>query len=134
MFCRNCGTGLPEGSRFCPNCGSRLQDSVPNAASSASVHGVRPPSYLVLSLVVTLFCCLIFGIVGIVYGAKVDPAWNAGMYDQAREYSRKARNWALAGMLLSIILGILYIILVFAGVFTWMSFWDHSYLYTSCLS
>lgn len=133
MFCRNCGAEVPDGSRFCPECGSGLSGSPVYVSPQNQTQGVRPPTYLVLSVIVTLFCCLVFGIIGIVYASKVDPAWNAGMYDQALEYSRKARNWALAGMLLSIILGIVYVVLVFAGLFSWMSLGNHSYLYTSCL-
>lgn len=133
MFCRNCGAEVPDGSRFCPECGSSLSESPVYVSSQNQTQGVRPPTYLVLSVLVTLFCCLIFGIIGIVYAAKVDPAWNAGLYDEAREYSRKARNWALLGMSLSIILGILYVILVLAGLFSWTSFWDSSHFYTACL-
>lgn len=134
MFCRNCGAEIPDGSMFCPECGSSVSESPVYVSSPNRPQGVRPPTYLVLSVLVTLFCCLIFGIVGIVYAAKVDPAWNAGLYDEAREYSRKARNWALLGMSLSILLGILYVILVLAGLFSWTSLWDNSYLYTACMS
>ena len=24
MFCPNCGTSLPDGTKFCPNCGANL--------------------------------------------------------------------------------------------------------------
>ena len=134
MFCSNCGAEVPDNSRFCPKCGNSLSESpVYSAPSAKQAQGVRPPTYLVLSVIVTIFCCLIFGIIGIVYGSKVDPAWNAGLYDEAREYSRKARNWCLLGLLLNIILWILYVILVMAGLFSWASFWDNSYLYTACL-
>lgn len=134
MFCRNCGAELPEGSRFCPKCGSSLTDSPVSRPAVAPAGGVRPPTYLVLSILVTVCCCVLFGIIGIVYASKVDPAWNAGRYDEARSYSRKARNWALLGLLLSIVIGILYVILVLAGLFSWDWWYDNSYLYTACMS
>lgn len=134
MFCRNCGAELPEGSRFCPKCGSSLTDPSVSRPSVSSVQGLRPPTYLVLSILVTVCCCVVFGIIGIVYAAKVDPAWNAGRYEEARAYSRKARNWALAGAIISIVFGILYVILVLAGLFSWDWWYDNSYLYTACLS
>lgn len=28
MFCHNCGSPVPDGSRFCENCGTRLEDCV----------------------------------------------------------------------------------------------------------
>ena len=28
MFCTNCGSSLPEGSKFCTNCGSKLQGDI----------------------------------------------------------------------------------------------------------
>lgn len=33
MFCSQCGTQTPEGSRFCPDCGSSLEGGVTNGSS-----------------------------------------------------------------------------------------------------
>lgn len=30
MFCSNCGTKIPDGSKFCPNCGAPVGASVPS--------------------------------------------------------------------------------------------------------
>ena len=44
MFCRNCGTNLPDSAAFCANCGSATTD--PGAASIAIAtepHVEQPP-------------------------------------------------------------------------------------------
>ncbi len=56
----------------------------------------KPCSCLVWAILSTIFCCLPFGIVSIVFAAKVDSAWSEGNYDLARESAVKARNWAIA--------------------------------------
>jgi uncharacterized OB-fold protein len=28
MFCKNCGSALPEGTKFCPNCGTARENKV----------------------------------------------------------------------------------------------------------
>jgi hypothetical protein len=46
------------------------------------------------AILVTLFCCLPFGIVAIVYAAQVDGKAAAGDYGAAQEASNKARTWS----------------------------------------
>ncbi|MBK7946288.1 MAG: CD225/dispanin family protein [Flavobacteriales bacterium] len=40
--------------------------------------GTRPKNWLVESILVTLFCCLPFGIVGIINAASVNSKFDAG--------------------------------------------------------
>jgi hypothetical protein len=65
--------------------------------------GQTPPAdfndYLVRSILVTLFCCLPFGIVAIVYSAQARSQYRAGDYTGAQESARKAKNWGLVAML-----------------------------------
>ena len=58
--------------------------------------GQRPeiPSYLAQAILVTIFCCLPFGIVSIVYAAQVNGKVAAGDIDGARDASEKAKTWA----------------------------------------
>lgn len=74
----------------------------------------KPPSYLVWAILTTVLCCLPFGIVGIVFAAKVDTAWYAGCYDQACNYSKKAGGWTLAAGLTGLAFYICYIIFLSA--------------------
>lgn len=55
--------------------------------------GVKPPTYLWQSIACTLLCCLPFGVVGIVYAAKVDGLAASGNMVGAVEASNKAKFW-----------------------------------------
>lgn len=58
----------------------------------------KPQSYLLQSILVTLFCCLPFGIYGIIQAASVDSAFMAGRVSEAYEKSAKAKSacgWGL---------------------------------------
>ena len=52
------------------------------------------PNYLVQAILVTLFCCLPFGIVSIVYASQVNSKLAAGDIAGAREASDKAKMWS----------------------------------------
>lgn len=60
----------------------------------------------------TVLCCIPFGIVGIVYAAKVDSNYFSGRYSEAASAARKARMWTIiafcAGLLYMILLAILF--------------------------
>lgn len=131
MFCRNCGAQIPDGTNFCPYCGSNQTAAGPEPLVRHQ-QGEKPATYLVLSIIVTILCCLPFGIIGIIYASKVDSCWNAGNFDEARENSRKAKTWALVGLVLGFVTYLIYILLIFLGV---LDFWGYDdYLYMSCLS
>lgn len=53
---------------------------------------VAPKSCLVESVLVTLFCSLL-GVIAIYYAMRCGKAWKAGMKEESREYSRKAKMW-----------------------------------------
>lgn len=131
MFCRNCGAQIPDGTNFCPYCGSNQTAAGPEPLVRHQ-QGEKPSTYLVLSIIVTILCCLPFGIIGIIYASKVDSCWNAGNFDEARENSRKAKTWALVGLVLGFVTYLIYILLIFLGV---LDFWGYDdYLYMSCRS
>ena len=49
-------------------------------------------NHLVLAVLTTLFCCLPFGIVSIVYSVQVNSALNARNYELAKINSQKAKS------------------------------------------
>jgi hypothetical protein len=61
------------------------------------------PNYLTQSILVTLCCCLPFGIVAIVNAAKVNPLIAAGDYAQAQEASDAAKKWCMVSFVLGVI-------------------------------
>ena len=76
---------------------------------------VRPPkSYLAQSILVTVFCCMPLGIVGIVNAANVESRFYAGDVEGAKRASREAKRWSDIGLWI----GIVGIILYFATVVT----------------
>lgn len=89
----------------------------PNAYGAAPA-GPKPSNNLVWGILTTLFCCLPFGIVSIVFAAKVDGLWNSGQYAEANEAAGKAKTWALVSAGVGVVGIILYIILLVAGVAT----------------
>lgn len=73
---------------------------------------ICPETHLTKAILVTLFCCLPFGIVSILNANKVASAFAVGDYDEAVRKSEEANKWAN----ISIILGIVWAVLTF--VFT----------------
>lgn len=59
------------------------------------------PNYLVPGILVTLFCCLIGGIVTIVYASQANTKAAAGDYEGAMQAANTAKTW----MWVSIVLG-----------------------------
>jgi len=82
-----------------------------------SAQGQVPPkSWLVESILVTLLCCLPFGIVGIVNASKVESRFYAGDYDGAFKASEEAKKWTNIGFWLGIVVGIIYGIVMFFSI------------------
>lgn len=132
MFCRNCGTELPDGSKFCTNCGCSLTENSPACTYPSHYRQDRPPTYLALAIIVTILCCMPFGIVSIVYASKTDSYMASGDIGQAWENSRKARNWSVAGIVISLLWWVIYVILILVGI-SWATWWDNDIFYTTCM-
>jgi predicted secreted protein len=77
--------------------------------------GAPPSNNLVWAILTTLFCCLPFGVVSIVYAAQVNGKWQAGDAAGAQESSRKARQWAIYSAIAGVIVGVIYIIVAVAA-------------------
>lgn len=74
-------------------------------------YGVCPKTWLVESILVTLFCCLPFGIVGIIKASHVESAYRAGNYAEAQRYSQEAGKWTKWSFILGIGITLLYVII-----------------------
>lgn len=86
----------------------------PNAPLMEHQIPVRAKTWLLESILATIFCCLPFGIVGIVYAIKVNSLHDQTRYEESRRASKNAKKWAM----IALTIGILYLafILIMASV------------------
>jgi hypothetical protein len=70
------------------------------------------PTYLVPAILSTLFCCLPFGIVAIVFAAQVGSRLNAGDVAGAQKASANARTWFWAAFLTGLISSLIWCVLL----------------------
>ena len=77
---------------------------------------VMPKTWLVESILVMLFCCLPFGIAGLVFASRVDSKFYQGDYAGAEQASREAGRWTKIGFWLAIIFYIIVLFLTLIGV------------------
>ncbi|MDE7125964.1 MAG: CD225/dispanin family protein [Muribaculaceae bacterium] len=61
-----------------------------------------PPTYIALSIIATICCCLPFGIVAIVYSSQVSARYTSGDYEGAEKASQRAELW----LILAIVFGL----------------------------
>ena len=72
-------------------------------------QGVRPKNYLVESILVTIFCCLPLGIVGIVFASQVNSKYDAGDYAGAESTSKQAKQFMMWGLITGVIVVVAYL-------------------------
>ena len=69
----------------------------------------KPQSYLVHAILATLFCCLPFGVVAIIYAAQVDSKYASGDLAGAERASMSAKKWYYAAVVTGGIFMILWL-------------------------
>lgn len=77
--------------------------------NSGSPGEPMPDTYLVWSVVITLLCCLIFGVIAIVYSASVSSKYYRGDIEGARRASRNAQIWCIVSIVAGIVWATLYV-------------------------
>lgn len=96
---------------YCTNCGTERAANDPNACAKCGTPAPffppppNIPNYLIHSIVVTLCCCLPFGIVALVFSAQVNSKLAAGDIAGAQASSKSAKTWVNV----SVVAGILSI-------------------------
>ena len=119
--CINCYREIPDDSIFCPYCGVRqyaeqnqstgqeeVQESAQQTAGQASGENWVP--YLVLAIISTVCCCPPFGIVAIVYAARINNAIIANDSAEAQRAAGNARIWLIVAYAVGILMWIFYLI------------------------
>ncbi|MGL6225042.1 MAG: CD225/dispanin family protein [Thermoguttaceae bacterium] len=97
MFCPKCGMQLPDGSTACPACGPL---TAPVQPYQPGMSAPQVPDYLVLSILELLFCCLPFGIVGLVYAVQANSAKANGQFQDAMQKANTAKKFLIWGIAL----------------------------------
>ena len=85
MFCQRCGSKIPQGQTVCQAC------------QAVQPLPVKIKSHMTDAIIVTICCCLPFGIVGIVYASKVSSLLAAGNIVAAQDAAKKAQMWSWIG-------------------------------------
>ena len=103
LYCANCGTRNDAVTVNCVRCGKPIrQYVVPQATPPPQAyappygyaHPPQVPNYLVQAILVTVFCCLPFGIVSIIYAAQVSGKVALGDMAGAVHASKQAKLFA----------------------------------------
>ena len=97
MFCNKCGTEIFPPPSACPRCGSCSVTSGFN-------------SQLVGAILVTLFCCQIFGIVAIVYAAMANAKHSSGDVLGAFAMAEKAKTWMFWGFFTGLVVQLIMLV------------------------
>jgi len=97
-------------------------------STQSPVPQTPPKNWLVESILVTIFCCLPFGIAGIVFASQVNSKFASGDYDGALKASQDAAKWTKIGFWIGIaVVGISIILNVLFGVALWGGMFNHRY-------
>lgn len=73
---------------------------------------LRLKNWLVESILVLIFCCMPFGIVGLVFASQVNTKYDAGDYMGAKSASDAAGKWTKIGFFTGIGVIALYMVFV----------------------
>jgi len=101
MFCKKCGGQIADAAIVCPKCGTSV------TGRSLAPASEKVPNHMVGAILTTLFCCLIGGIVSIVYAAKVNTKLAQGDIEGARAASKTAKTWIIVNMVAIPLIGLL---------------------------
>lgn len=77
---------------------------------------IKPNNYMVFAILTTLFCCLPFGVLAIIYSSKVNTLWAAGQYDAAYYNAGKAKLWSIVSASVGAIFIIAYVFFILTGI------------------
>ncbi len=91
--------------------GSFAAEPVSRPAALAGEQGYEsmPRTWFVESILVTIFCCLPFGIAGIVNASKVETRHRLGDYAGAKRSSEEAGKWTKIGFWIAVAGFVIYL-------------------------
>ncbi len=89
--------------------------------SQSSVPQSPPKNWLVESILVTIFCCQPFGIVGIIFALMVNRNFASGDYNGALQASNDAAKWTKIGFWTgaAVVISVFVFVFFFGGLAIW---------------
>lgn len=90
------------------------KNTIPTTQSSVSQ--TPPKSWLVESILVTVLCCVPFGIAGIVNASRVESRFEQGDLEGARKASDDARKWTTYSFIFGLIIASIYMFFTLVGL------------------
>ena len=109
MLCRNCGMENDDKAYLCVQCGAALEE-----VRSSTPYDSQPdvPTYLVQAILVTIFCCMPFGVPAIVFAAMASSHLTAGNRAAALAASNNARTWCWVSFCCGLVVPVVWLLLV----------------------
>lgn len=100
----------------------RMEESTPPEFNSSTTYTYgnqmktcripeKPETWFIWNILVTFFCCMVGGIIGIIFSNKADSLWSSGQYEESMKAARNAKICFFVS-LGTIIFPILYLIFV----------------------
>ena len=118
VSCPTCGAlNLPT-AHYCSGCGGVISPGTVGSPRAGAGYPTQIPNYLVQAILVTIFCCLPFGIVSIVFAAQVNGKVAAGDYAGAIQTSNKAKTWAWVSFGVGLGITLIYGVVICGAAFT----------------
>lgn len=71
-----------------------------------------PKNWLVESILVTIFCCLPFGLVGLVHASQVESRFFLGDVAGAERAAMEARKWTMVAVWVGVAVIVLYFLFI----------------------
>ena len=93
MFCPQCGTQNSNTAAKCTACGAPLSNPYRPSMTRSGSYDTGIQTYLVPAILTTIFCCMPFGVVAIVYAAITGTKLAEQNYEGAELASATARMW-----------------------------------------
>lgn len=120
-FCKNCGSQIDDGSKFCPVCGTNQENNEQQKTDETyykepitpSASGSLNVGMLIWSIIDILMCCMPLGVVSLIMTIMAQNATSA--YDEASKL-KTAKVCNLIGTIGMGVFVILYILLIVVGV------------------
>ncbi|NXV12250.1 PRT1B protein, partial [Cepphus grylle] len=93
-------------------------DGQPSTGPSPTGHGQPlPKDYMVESVLVTIFCCLLTGVIALVYSHETRAAISRGDMAQANVASKKAQSLVLFSLLFGLFASVSWVIYVLVALY-----------------